>query len=95
MEIYSPGYGITADQSGKVTDVTDNSVEIEGYKIDYIKKDVASYHENNNLLVWPKIEAWQEPVVSVGDEIKRKELVARGVTRIFFQANVWMEARCW
>ena len=90
MEIYSPGYGVTADQSGKVTDVTDNSVEIEGNKIEYIKKDVAAYHENNNLLVWPKIEAWQEPVVSVGDEIKRKELVARGVTRIFFQANVWI-----
>ena len=29
-------------------------------------------------------ESWQEPVVKVGDEVKKKELVARGVTEIFF-----------
>ncbi len=90
MEIYSPGYGITANRNGKITDVTENYVEIEGEKIKLTQKNIESYHENNNMLVLPKIEAWQEPVVSIGDEVKRKELVARGVTRIFFQANVWI-----
>ena len=36
------------------------------------------------------IEGWHEPVVKIGDEVKKKELLARGVTRIFFQANVWI-----
>ncbi len=29
-------------------------------------------------------------MVSVGDEVKKKELLARGVTHIYFQANVWI-----
>lgn len=90
MEIYSPGYGITANKNGRITEVTENYISIDENKIVYEKKDVESFHENNNMLIMPKIEAWQEPVVSVGDEIKRKELIARGVTRIFFQANVWI-----
>jgi NNP family nitrate/nitrite transporter-like MFS transporter len=29
-------------------------------------------------------------VVKVGDRVKRKQLLARGVTHVFFQANVWV-----
>lgn len=90
MELYSPGYGITANQNGKVTSVSDSHIEIDGNKIELNKKDIESYHEDNNILVLPRVEAWQEPVVAEGDMVKRKELVARGVTRIFFQANVWI-----
>ncbi|MCO6474869.1 MAG: hypothetical protein J5I57_14125, partial [Melioribacteraceae bacterium] len=90
MEIYSPGYGVTANQSGEITDVNENYVEIEGERLELTPKDAESYHEDKNILVLPRIEAWQEPAVSVGEEVKRKELVARGVTRIFFQANVWI-----
>jgi len=31
-------------------------------------------------------------VVEVGQQVKKKELLAKGVTRIFFQANVWIFA---
>ncbi|MCZ7603189.1 MAG: MFS transporter [Melioribacteraceae bacterium] len=90
MEIYSPGYGVTANQSGEITDVNENYIEIEGERLELTPKDAESYHEDKNMLVLPRIEAWHEPVVSTGEEVKRKELVARGVTRIFFQANVWI-----
>ena len=42
------------------------------------------------MLIFPTFSSWQEPVVQVGDEVNRKELLARGVTNIFFQANVWI-----
>ena len=38
----------------------------------------------------PRSMSWQEPVVNVGQEIHKKELLARGVTQIFFQANIWI-----
>ena len=34
--------------------------------------------------------SWQEPVVEVDQAVKKRELLARGVTHIFFQANVWV-----
>ena len=34
--------------------------------------------------------AWQEAVVEEGQEVKKKELLARGITQIFFQANIWI-----
>ena len=30
--------------------------------------------------------------VKVGDEVKRKQLLAKGITKIYFQANVWIFA---
>ena len=40
--------------------------------------------------MFPKSASWQEPAVKVGDEVSKKQLLARGVTHIFFQANVWI-----
>jgi NNP family nitrate/nitrite transporter-like MFS transporter len=33
---------------------------------------------------------WQEPAVVVGQHVEKRELLAKGITRIFFQANVWI-----
>jgi NNP family nitrate/nitrite transporter-like MFS transporter len=43
-------------------------------------------------LIFPAKEIWQEPVVNIDDKIKKKQLLARGMTRIYFQANVWIFA---
>jgi NNP family nitrate/nitrite transporter-like MFS transporter len=32
------------------------------------------------------------PVVKVGDVIKKKQLLAKGLTKIYFQANLWIFA---
>ena len=32
----------------------------------------------------------QEPVVELGDEVSRKQLLAKGETHIYFQANIWI-----
>ncbi len=51
---------------------------------------VTEEERHTGMLVFPRSMSWQEPVVKVGQQIKKKELVARGVTQIFFQANVWV-----
>ncbi|MDA0262218.1 MAG: MFS transporter, partial [Proteobacteria bacterium] len=33
---------------------------------------------------------WQVPAVTVGQQVKKKELVARGITNIFYPANIWI-----
>ena len=42
------------------------------------------------MLVFPKSRFWQEPAVNVGDKVVKKQLLARGITHIYFQANVWI-----
>jgi NNP family nitrate/nitrite transporter-like MFS transporter len=32
----------------------------------------------------------QQPIVEVGDEVSRKQLLAKGETHIYFQANIWI-----
>jgi NNP family nitrate/nitrite transporter-like MFS transporter len=41
-------------------------------------------------LIFPTSDFWHEPAVDSGDTVKRRELLANGVSRIFFQANVWV-----
>ena len=90
MEIYSPGSGITSPKNGTVTGINDNEILMGDDKVALIKRAASSYHDKDATLVLPVIEGWHEPVVKIGDEVKKKELLARGVTRIFFQANVWI-----
>lgn len=90
MEIYSPGSGITAAKSGIVTKVSESEIILEGQKYPLIKKAPEFNHKSDETLVFPKIETWHEPAVKEGDEVQKRELLAKGVTRVFFQANVWI-----
>ena len=40
----------------------------------------------------PTKDSWQSPLVVVGEEVKKRQLVAQGTTRIYFQANMWIYA---
>jgi NNP family nitrate/nitrite transporter-like MFS transporter len=97
MDIQSPGSGIMARRAGTVTVVTDSQVVVETATgpVEYalIESDgpVASDEERlSGMLIWPRATSWQESAVEVGEEVKKKQLLARGVTHIFFQANVWI-----
>jgi len=93
MEIYSPGRGVMAKRGGTVTAITSEAVVVDemSYSIKQKPEPVVSYTDDE-LVVFPTKQAWQEPVVEVGQKVKKKELLAKGVTRIFFQANVWIFA---
>jgi len=42
------------------------------------------------VFVWPTFRSWQVAEVKPGQTVKRKEILARGVTHVYFQANVWV-----
>lgn len=91
MDIYSPGRGVMAKRSGMVTAVSGSAVVVDGKN--YAVKDKPLLEEyDDQILVLPTKQTWQEPVVETGQVVKKKELLAKGVTRIFFQANVWIFA---
>ena len=95
MEIQAPGEGIMARKTGTVTEVSDDRMIAAG--IEYplnARNSVKGYTRLSDadpgLLIFPKATFWQEPIVSLGEEVEKKQLLARGVTHIFFQANVWI-----
>jgi NNP family nitrate/nitrite transporter-like MFS transporter len=92
MEIYSPGRGIMASRGGTVTEATETAVVVDGKQYSVLRRAAAVESIEPGVLVFPTKEIWQEPVVEPGQEVKRKELLAKGVTRIYFQANVWIFA---
>jgi NNP family nitrate/nitrite transporter-like MFS transporter len=92
MEIFSPGQGVVAVRPGIVTSVTPTSVAV-GDKVYPVSAKPAHVHNfDEKLLVWPTKQTWQETAVVVGQKVQRKELLARGITRIYFQANLWIFA---
>ncbi|TAK49579.1 MAG: NarK/NasA family nitrate transporter [Saprospiraceae bacterium] len=90
MEISSPGRGIMATRGGTVTAVSNSRIEVDGKVYLLANKDSQEISYEEGLLVFPTKEVWQEPVVKAGDVVVKKQLLAKGVTRIFFQANVWI-----
>ncbi len=48
------------------------------------------YGGSEAFMLWPDIRTWQQPVVREGDTVARSQLLATGVTHIYFQANVWI-----
>lgn len=91
MDIQSPGEGIMADRGGVVTEVSENRIVAAGreYKLQQ-RPNINPQEWDVDMFVLPTFTFWREPVVAVGDTIVKKQLLARGVTHIYFQANVWI-----
>ena len=92
MEIYSPGRGVMTQRGGTVTAVTATEVRVGETAYAVKPQPEIDRFSDDQMLIFPTKQTWQEPVVEVGQTVKKKELLAKGVTRIFFQANVWIFA---
>lgn len=98
MDIYSPGSGVMAKMDGVVQSVSHERIAIECPKRGAVhhflaskKGDLVTLEERRSgVLILPRSHSWQEPVVRVGDQVVKRQLLARGVTHIFFQANIWI-----
>ena len=98
MTVWTPGRGVVAYRSGTVTKVEDGVIVVQaksGKETEYHytprQGDVPSHEQlKDEFALLPKAHMWQEPVVEVGQEVKRKQLLARGITVILFQANIWI-----
>lgn len=92
MDIQAPGQGIIAAGPGIVTSVSNAAISVGEKTLPLRQRPTNSVNLTHDpqTLILPCFEFWQEPVVSQGDTVKRKQLLARGVTHIYFQANVWV-----
>ncbi len=93
MDIESPGKGIMSRRGGTVTSVNDSEIIVDSrsYKLRSINgRTLTDEQKNAGTLIWPTSRWWQEPLVEVGERVEKKQLLARGVTHIYFQANVWI-----
>ncbi|MBI4347744.1 MAG: NarK/NasA family nitrate transporter [Elusimicrobia bacterium] len=92
MRVYTPGKGVNAKLGGTVTSVGADHVAVDAVRYSLAPKGDSSDADppDADVVVWPRKSVWQEPLVTEGDKIKRRQLLARGTTRIFFQANVWI-----
>ncbi|MBX7219412.1 MAG: MFS transporter [Blastocatellia bacterium] len=90
MEIVSPGQGVQALKPGKVTLVTENLIKVDDKEYPLKPSQFDVRVADDNLLILPTKESWQAPVVKVGDAVVKKQLLAKGSTCIYFQANMWI-----
>lgn len=89
MDILSPGEGVMAARAGMVTAVTDEAVEVDGTRYSLRPRE-AGRPQREGTLVLPMAMSWQEPVVLEGDVVPKRGLLARGITHIYFQANMYV-----
>ncbi len=91
MDIRSPGEGILADRAGTVTEVTATRIKVDDRQYQLrAEQTPEATTKREGALVLPTFQSWQEPAVQLGQVVKRKELLAKGVTHVYFQANVWV-----
>jgi NNP family nitrate/nitrite transporter-like MFS transporter len=90
MEVHSPGRGINARVPGKVTEVSEALVKVGNIPYKIKPKSGKLDQMETDMLIFPSKEVWQEPLVKVGDTVKKNQLIVKGNSVIYFQANVWI-----
>ncbi|MBT9555285.1 MAG: NarK/NasA family nitrate transporter [Myxococcales bacterium] len=91
MDIHANGEGVLAPAAGVVESVSATAIVVSGKVLPLRPRaETARPSYDNETLVWPTAETWQEPVVKAGDTVVKRQLLARGVSHIYFQANIWI-----
>jgi len=86
MEITTAGPGVMAGKKGTITSISANNIKVDD-------KDFKIIERNNTPVessIFPTRNSWQEIVVQQNQKVKKKELLAKGVTYINFDANMWV-----
>ena len=100
MEIQSPGPGILAERPGTVTSVSPEELVVgnDRYRLAQpvekhdvrVRLGIHADDRSQGVIFFPTASFSQEPAVRVGDTVSKGQLLARGITRVYFQANVWI-----
>jgi MFS transporter, NNP family, nitrate/nitrite transporter len=90
MEVITAGPGIIAKTPGIVQSITASEIVVGSttYPVNSIKKEIKT--GDGDILLLPSKTVWQEVIVKVGDKVNRKQTIAKGKTKIFFQANIYI-----
>lgn len=87
MEITTAGPGIMAKKAGVVTEVSETNVKVGEADFTVIpKKEITTDGTN----IFPKKATWQEVIVEQNQSVAKKELLAKGITQIKFDANMYV-----
>lgn len=86
MDITTSGPGIMATKKGIITAVSNTLVKVGEKEFPIINK-VNKPIENT---IFPTKNSWQQVIVTENQEVKKKELIAKGITAIHFSANMWV-----
>ncbi len=89
MVVQSPGEGVLAKRAGTVTFVSDSLIMIDAVKYPVLAKPSDEKREAG-FSVFPSKKTWQVTMVKAGDRVVKKQLIAKGTTNIYFQANIWI-----
>ena len=87
MEITTAGPGVLATKNGIITAVTPSEISVNNKPHQVNSKDIVTVSDDAIL---PIKTSWQEIVVKQNQEVKKKELLAKGITQIKFNANMWV-----
>lgn len=87
MEIFTAGPGVLSGNNGVVTSVSENKVSVNDKVYEVSPK---MEKQLNETPVFPVKSSWQEIIVKENQDIKKKELLAKGITHIKFEANMWV-----
>jgi len=86
MEITTTGPGVLATKKGTITSVSNEKIKIGDTDFAVAqRKD----NQNENAIL-PTKTSWQQVVVEQNQTVKKKELLAKGITVIKFDANMWV-----
>ncbi|MFN7943018.1 MAG: MFS transporter [Thermoanaerobaculia bacterium] len=97
VELQLPGQGILADRPGKVASVSEHEVVVgsDRYVLQHAGTAAAELRfgisrADERHLFLPAATFRQTPLVRVGDDVAKGQLLVQGVTQIYFQANRWI-----
>ncbi len=86
MDITTTGPGVLATKKGTITSISDGNVKVADRDFPVTEK-IEKPIESSIL---PTSNSWQQVVVTEGQEVKKKDLLAKGITAIHFDANMWV-----
>ena len=92
MEVTLPGKGVMASMPGTVVSVSHSEIVVgeKKYPLKETPPAWSTMGSDGDMIVLPKRASWQKPVVNPGENVVKKQLLAGGVSVIYFQANVWI-----
>ncbi len=87
MDIQIPGQSLFAEADGVVEEVGKDYLVVNGTRLT-LEAEPPPKLQPLPVMVWPKSNHWHTPVVAVGEPVVKRQILAKGVTHVYFQANL-------
>lgn len=93
MQILATGAGVSARAPGAVTAVSADEIRVgsRAYPLRRRPPRLAA-DRDDGAMVLPRVATWHEAKTQVGEQVVRKQLLAAGLTTIYYPANLWLFA---